>query len=52
MLNFFKTAYKAKPKKVRFNVKIFIKLLEENEKVPEYYLTLANNINLMEDDTE
>lgn len=43
MLLFYKNAYQTKPK-IRFNAKLFIRLLEANEQVPPYYTTLAENI--------
>ena len=43
MLLFYKNAYQTKPK-IRFNAKLFIRLLEANEQVPSYYTTLAENI--------
>ena len=46
MLLFYKNAYKAKPK-VRFNATIFIRLLIDHEEVPEYYKTLAENVDTL-----
>lgn len=43
MLNFYKNTSNTPPK-LRFNAKLFMRLLEENEKVPPYYATLAENI--------
>jgi len=51
MLNFYKNV-STKPPKIRFNVKLFIRLLEENEKVPAYYATLAENVDTLEEAAE
>lgn len=49
ILMFYKRANK-NPPKMPFNIKLFMRLLEQNEAIPDYYKTLAQNLDVLEQD--